>query len=159
MTRGVPTAIMANALIVLSLTPASGQRVEQWESKAFENSAFVSDCRDCEEDRIIAIDCKRGSPWVNVSLPGAAVENGKKNARVKVVLSTKEFRRSYQGRIDEQGLIGFLPEFKIRLSDPLFEALAKGQALQIQTTGQTTTASLNGSRAAITKFKRACRHL
>ncbi len=157
MTKFFKTTLAAMALSLATAGAALADRVDLWEYQKYTGGAYATDCRDCEEDRGIDLGCKFGSPTIDVSLPGAASEFGRKGKRTHVIIKVGGWKRLYRARMGYQGLIGYVPEFKIDLNNPLFSRLAMGTSVTITFQGQKTELSLNGSARALKRFVRACR--
>lgn len=143
---------------------ALGDPIYRWEVSQHKNRVLVSDCRQCEEQRALWLECRTGAGKAFISLPGAAMERGRKGQRVRIIIEIDGWRQTRRARLDYQGLIGYLPEFRLSIHDPLFEKMAAGQSMTIRVKkrarfgrgAQKASIHLNGSRAALTRFHALC---
>ncbi|MGH1418698.1 MAG: hypothetical protein ACRBCJ_07555 [Hyphomicrobiaceae bacterium] len=157
MTNYFSTILVATAMLMATAGAASAERIDRWDAQSFNGGAFATDCRDCEEDRGISIDCRVGKRMAEISIPGVSTEHGRKGRRTHVTLQVAGWKRVYRARMDYQGLIGYLPEFRISIDSPLFQRLSVGDTVLVKYQGQTSKFSLRGSARALKRFQRACR--
>ncbi len=157
MTKYFQSILLATCVLLSAAGAASAERVDLWDLQKYKTGAFATDCRNCEEDRGIDLECKAGQRQIFVAIPGAATEYGRKGKRTHVTIVVGGWKRVYRARMDYQGLIGYLPQFKISLDNPLFERLAAGRSMTVRFQGETTEVSLRGSARVLEGFSRACR--
>lgn len=157
MTKFFSTLFVATSMLMVTAGAASADRIDQWDLTGFKTGLFATDCRNCEEDRGIDLECKFGSRRVDVSIPGASMNYGRKGRRTHVTIKVGDWKRVFRARMDYQGLIGYVPEFRIAIDSPLFSRLATGRTATITFQGQNTKLSLNGSARVLKRFVRGCR--
>ena len=102
------------------------------------------------------ISCKGASEPAVVTVHWAALENGREDEVLPIVLSVDGSAFEHQATTILYGQIGYTPEFKISAGDPLVEALQAGSSVRISFGGDTTTIGLGGSRKALDRFKAQC---
>lgn len=157
MTHKYSSILIAIYFSLASAGAASAERVDQWEVMNFKTGIYATDCRNCEEDRGIDMECKFGSSKVAIEVPIAATEHGVKGARTHAIIQVGGWRRLYKGRTELMELIGYYPTFKVDVSSPIFSRLAAGRTASITYRGETSKISLKGSAKALERFLSACR--
>ncbi len=143
--------------ITLGIVPAlSEQDKRVWNVQGKGVNVSVADCNNCDEDIGLILSCTSLGKSAELTVPWAAVEKGVKDAPIKVEFIIDGKSQVFDGVSELQEIMGYLPKLIISPTDPLIDALGKGERLIVKFSGDTTEISLKGSGPSFAKFKAEC---
>lgn len=156
MTTAFRCLLLSLVLVLASCLPSFVTAQERiWISEGLRGDIVARDCAGCDEDIGIMIACQgEGGPAL-ISVPFAASnERPDDGSRITFRLDRDEF--TYEATIDEQGAVGFVPQFGVRPNDPLIGALQSAREARVTFEGRETRIGLRGSGSALEIFKAHC---
>jgi len=143
-------------LLLACLLPSFAASQERtWISEGIGGEITARDCAQCDEDIGITIACQGEGGPARISVPFAASnERPGDGARITFQLDRDEF--AYDTAFEEQGAVGFVPQFSIRPNDPLIAALQSAREARVIFEGRETRIGLRGSGSALEIFAAHC---
>ncbi|WP_370320565.1 hypothetical protein [Oricola sp.] len=149
--------ILAVVAVAVMTLPASA-RTERWSVTGTGAEATVTDCTDCEEDIGLLVRCGATGMPATLSVPFQALdeEPAEEAGSQKIVFTVDGEAFSYVPQFEFWGMIGYLPKIELKPSDPLVEALKRGQVVDIALGESRVRIPLKGSWSALSAFERTC---
>lgn len=152
--------MLALAAVAAMTLPASA-RTGIWSVTGTGEETAVIDCTDCEEDIGILIRCQAAGEPAKLYVPFQArdalpSDRDTSEQPEQMVFTVDGQRHAYAPDFEEWGMIGHVPIFPLKRSDPLVEALRRGQSVDVSLGGVSIRLPLKGSWTALSIFDQRC---
>ena len=136
------------------LRPAKDHRWHTIMSNGLPSAQAVR-CRDCRADLVLRC-VRRGRGLLELTLPGAAVSNGRAGAtkQIRLTFGSQQLRRRAMMHRQSNG---YTPVVELGVDDPLLDRMSAGGVLKISFYGQRSVVGLRDAAAVIGRVRKACR--
>ena len=149
-------AIGCSAAFMAALATVPASAAERWGVTGSGTSANLTDCKNCDREMNVIIECKGAGRPANMMIMGAAANEGRVGAIDPVTIRIDGQTFNINANTMEMGAIGFLPQINLNPTDNLVEAMKSGSSMRVTYKGRTTSIRLSGSRAGFDAFSRQC---
>ena len=149
-------AIGCSAAFMAALATVPASAAERWGVTGSGTSANLTDCKNCDREMNVIIECKGAGRPANMMIMGAAANEGRVGAIDPVTIRIDGQTFNINANTMEMGAIGFLPQINLNPTDNLVQAMKSGSTMRVTYKGRTTSIRLSGSRAGFDAFSRQC---